>query len=277
MSLPTLKARLVQKACLSECAQCYHLEFQLEDVPSFVFVPGQFVSMLAVDPFGKTQTRAYSLASASNGNCFDLCVNRVEGGFFSNYLCDMQPGSTVQVRGPHGHFTLRQPLTDSILVATGTGIAPMRAFTQWLFPERGEHAGRDRSESRQFWLIYGTRYESGLYYRDYFTRIAAEHDNFHYIPTLSRAGEEWIGHQGYVQEHVEAIVQGRSRGLTKRVAAFAGAWAGAVAAEESVAVDSLSFDIHAYLCGLNQMVSAVRERVANSGWHKNQIIFERYN
>ena len=105
----------------------------------------------------------------------------------------MEEGQTVQVHGPHGHFVLHTPVTDSIFVATGTGIAPMRGFTQWLFPEEGPDAGADRSQGRQIWLVYGTRYESELYYRDYFERVSAVHPNFHYVTTLSRAHDEWGG------------------------------------------------------------------------------------
>ena len=89
------------------------------------FQPGQFVSFLAVDPLGKHQTRAYSIASAPRGNQFDVCVNRVEGGFFSNLLCDLEVGQGLEFHGPHGLFMLRAPLTDSIFIATGTGIAPV--------------------------------------------------------------------------------------------------------------------------------------------------------
>jgi ferredoxin-NADP reductase len=39
----------------------------------------------------------------------------------------------------------------------------------------------------------------------------------------------------------------------------------------------LNFDIYAYISGLNEMVSAVRERLAAFGWHKKQIVFERYD
>ncbi len=46
----------------------------------FSYAAGQFVSAVADDAKGKQQTRAYSLASAANGNRFDLCVNRVEEG-----------------------------------------------------------------------------------------------------------------------------------------------------------------------------------------------------
>jgi len=271
---PTFTARLLQKACISESAQCYHLEFVLEDMESFDFAAGQFISAVAPDHRGKMQTRAYSIASAASSNKFDMCVNRVEGGFFSNFLVDLPEGQTVQIHGPHGNFTLRNPLTDSIFVATGTGIAPMRAFTQWFFPESGPHAGQDRSEGRQIWLVYGTRYESELYYRDYFDRIAAEHPNFQYITSLSRAHEEWPGLRGYVQEHVGSIVESR---IPSSATVAAKVSETVVAVQDIMVAELPTFDIHTYICGLNDMVSAVRERLTSYGWHKKQIIFERYD
>jgi len=280
---PTYTARLTQKACISESAQCYHLEFVIDEMERFDFAPGQFLSAVAVDGRGKSQTRAYSIASASSSNRFDLCVNRVESGFFSNYLVDLPVGDSVQVHGPHGHFVLRNPVTDSIFVATGTGIAPMRGFTQWLFPETGPDAGMDRSEGRQIWLIYGTRHESEIYYRDYFDRLAEERENFHYVTTLSRAGDEWTGKRGYVQEHLGPIVESRGGALASiQAVTSANSVAGAVAdtvvaVEEQVVAQPLAFDIHTYICGLNNMVSAVRERLTGHGWHKKQIIFERYD
>ena len=65
---------------------------------------------MAEDANGKQQTRAYSIASAANGNRFELCVNRVENGFFSNHLADLPDlpvGGTIRIHGPHGHFILQ--------------------------------------------------------------------------------------------------------------------------------------------------------------------------
>ena len=253
-------ARLDHKLLLSERTQCFHLEFSAPDLAAFDFVPGQFVSLVAEDSHGKQQTRAYSIASAPATNKFALCVNRVEGGFFSNRLADMEPGAEVHFHGPHGLFTLRKPLTDSIFIATGTGIAPMLGFAQHLFPESGE----DRSEGRHIWLVYGTRHETELYYGKYFEKLAAERHNFHYLSTLSRPHEGWEGLRGYVQDHVAEIV-------TRRAQQNHHAQAVPTTAEPR------GYDIHAYICGLNEMVSGNRDRLMQLGWEKKQVIFERYD
>jgi ferredoxin-NADP reductase len=203
------------------------------------------------------QTRAYSIASAPRGNQFDVCVNRVEGGFFSNLLCDLEEGQSLQFHGPHGLFLLRAPLTDSIFIATGTGIAPMRSFVEYLFPDNGE----DRSEGRKIWLVYGTRHETELYYEHYFERIAASRENFYYRNTLSRPHEGWEGARGYVQELVEQIAVEHARH----------------SAQDPRPVSGSVYNIHSYICGLNEMVTANRDCLKAQGWERKQIIFERYD
>lgn len=262
------RARLERKVCISESAQCFHLEFVVDELESFPYAPGQFLSTVAVDSRGKEQTRAYSMASAPRGNRIELCVNRVEGGFFSNYLADLTdlvPGETVQFYGPNGHFLLREPLTDSIFISTGTGIAPIRAFVQWLFPE----AGIDRSGGKEIWCVFGTRYPSELYYRDELEAVAARHPNFHYLATLSRADESWTGLRGYVQEHVARIVEERAARLNQPLPL--------APVDPATPPADLRFDIYAYVCGLNNMITSVRERLKGYGWHRKQIVFERYD
>lgn len=258
-------ARLTGKQCLSGTAQTYHLEFVLDALGRFDFVPGQFISAVANDLSGREQTRAYSIASAVNGNHFDLCLNRVDDGFFSNLLIDLPVGSAIEVYGPNGFFTLREPITDSILIATGTGVAPMRSFLQWLFPADGA----DRSDGKQIWLVYGTRYESELYYRSEFEAYAAQHANFHYMPTLSRAPEDWAGLRGYVQEHAGRIIEERASRL--------GLALPEPLPDPVIPPPELRFDINAYVCGLNEMITAVRDRLKGHGWHRKQIVAERYD
>jgi ferredoxin-NADP reductase len=258
-------ARLERKYCISEVAQCYHFDFVLDSMPDFPFASGQFISAVTTDKNGKQQTRAYSIASAADRNRFSLCVNRVEGGFFSNYLADLSEGDAVQIHGPHGHFVLHEPVTDSILVATGTGVAPMRGYTQWLFPENGP----DRSNGKDIWLAYGTRYETDIYYREYFEALEKRVPNFHYLPTLSRAQDAWPGLRGHVQVHIARVVEERAKRL--------GLPLPALPVDPSIPPAELKFDMYVYICGLNFMVSGVRDLMTGYGWHRRQIVFERYD
>ncbi|MGA9061038.1 MAG: FAD-binding oxidoreductase [Terracidiphilus sp.] len=261
-------ARLARKDCISEVAQCYHFLWVVEGRENFNYLPGQFISAMAEDQNGKMQTRAYSIASAASGNHFDLCVNRVENGFFSNHLADLPDlpvGATIKFHGPHGHFVLQEPITDSILVCTGTGVAPMRAYTQWLFPE----GGPDRSQGKEIWLVYGTRHETDIYYQEEFEALDRRVPNFHYLPTLSRALDSWTGLRGHVQAHVTMIIEERAKRLGQPLPA--------PPVDPAIPAADLRFDIYCYICGLNFMVSGVRDLLSSLGWHKKQIVFERYD
>jgi ferredoxin-NADP reductase len=234
-----LTARLKNSVVLSDATN--HLEFEVEELPRFDFTAGQFVSMKTIQD-GHEITRAYSIASAPRDNkTFDVCLNRVRDGFFSNYLCDLEQGSTVKFHGPHGYFVLKNPVRDSIFIGTGTGIAPLRGMIQWLF------ADPSRNQDHEFWLLFGTRYQQDLYYNDEFRQLERDFKNFHYIPTLSRENEGWTGARGYVQEHLRDIATGRTNADT-------------------------------YICGLKDMVVANRDLLTKElGWDKKSVLFERFD
>ena len=137
-----MTARLRHSVLLSDRTK--HLEFELDNGVSFDFLPGQFISVREPKPAGKYITRAYSLASAPHGgNTFDLCLDRVDSGFMSNHLCDLSLGEEIHFHGPHGAFTLHDDRLDTIFVATGTGIAPIRSMIEWLFADPIRNAGRE--------------------------------------------------------------------------------------------------------------------------------------
>jgi NAD(P)H-flavin reductase len=89
------------------------------------------------------------------------------------------------------------------------------------------------------------------------------------LPTLSRAQESWTGLRGYVQEHVARILSERAARLGQPLPT--------PEPDPAIPAAELNFDIYAYICGLNEMVAGVRERLAGFGWHKKQIVFERYD
>ncbi len=169
-----------------------HFVFEAPEVARLDFVPGQFVSFSDMVE-GKEITRAYSIASApSEGNRFELCLNRVDEGAFSPHLFDLVAGDSVEMRPPLGLFVLRQPPRDTVMVATGTGIAPFRSM---LRAQLGEN-------SPAFTLLFGVRHESHLFYREEFEEMARRFPHFRFWPTLTQPGLGWRGRAGRVQAHL---------------------------------------------------------------------------
>jgi CDP-4-dehydro-6-deoxyglucose reductase len=226
-------ARLVEVTDIADEIRHFVFEAGTEE---FSFIPGQFVSFSEVLD-GKKVTRAYSIASEPHGTLFELCLNRVKEGRLSPRLFEMQVGDTIEMQGPLGYFVLRNPLSDSVLVATGTGIAPFRSM---LKPALAHGSGH------QFTLIFGVRYEHNLMYREEFERLARQHPNFRFWPVLSRPGEGWKGRAGHVQTHLlEALGDRR--------------------------------DVDVYICGLKLMVDDVRMRLKQLGFDRKRIIYEKYD
>jgi ferredoxin-NADP reductase len=241
----TFSAQLLRSVPLSEFTK--HIEFEVQRVPRFGFVAGQWLSVKASTPEGDEITRAYSIASAPSENGrFAFCLNRVQDGFMSNYLCNLGEGAEISFQGPFGDFILRPPLRDTLMIATGTGIAPFRSMLEGVFDEMERRASPPVHPTAQFFLLFGARYEQDIYYREEFERLAGAHSNFHFLPTLSRGGPEWKGLRGYVQEHVREIVGSRT-------------------------------DMQAYICGLDKMVSANRELLKSLGWDRKSIRCEKYD
>ena len=80
--------------------------------------------------------RLYSISSPRDGerpntNNLSLTVKREPGGLCSNYICDLQRRDEVALCGPFGSTFLlpADPQAHLIMICTGTGSAPFRAFT----------------------------------------------------------------------------------------------------------------------------------------------------
>ena len=173
-------ARLLEIRDVGE--EIRHFIFEAVGMEKLVFTPGQFVS-LTDTIFGRKITRAYSIASPPRGdNRFELCLNRVKEGIFSPHLFVMRAGDEVDMKGPLGGFVPRTPLRDSIFVATGTGIAPIRSMVLGLLPGNPEH---------QLTLIFGVRHPANLLYSEEFAGLEQQAANFRFLPTVTRPVENW--------------------------------------------------------------------------------------
>jgi len=164
--------------------------------------------------------RLYSIASTRYGDSFDgqttaLCVRRAtywcdelkgedpaKKGLCSNYLCDATPGAEVQLTGPTGKVLLmpEDPNAVYIMVATGTGIAPYRAFWRRMFYERPPNY----QFSGLAWLFMGVANSDAKLYDDELSAIIEAYpDNFRVDYALSREQSNAKGGKMYIQDKVE--------------------------------------------------------------------------
>ena len=205
------------------------------------FVPGQWVN-LELDAFGRRDKRAYSIASPPNPRepgTFDIAVTRVDEGLVSRALHELPAGSVLGMDGPHGFFT-REGHTHAPawFIGTGTGVCPFRSML---------HAELGAGDGPPLALLFGVRNEAEILYRADFEALAARHPRFSLHVTLSRAPESWTGLRGYVQTQLTGLIDPKPQP-------------------------------HVYICGLSDMVAAVRKVLKEElGFDRRSIHSERYD
>lgn len=177
-------------------AEVTHLVLELPGLDAFSYLPGQHVSVLMDDG----RPRSFSIASPPNGNRFDLHIRRIPGGVFTDgQLPGLTEGARLDVELPLGSFFLRkQNFRPLLMVATGTGLAPIKSMLESLM---------DDPDCPPSLLYWGTRESGDLYLHDEVLRWRERLPEFDYRPVLSRPGAGWEGRTGYVQEAVTAEIE----------------------------------------------------------------------
>ena len=154
----------------------------------FGFIPGKYIEVIGAGGI----RRSYSLAnSPSEDKLLELHIREVAGGEMSRYwFGEARENDLLRLSGPRGTFFLRDVAgLDLIFLATGTGIAPVKAILEALptIPPG--------QEPRSVSVFWGGRVESDLY-----LDLPALQGAFHFEPVLSRAGADWGGARGHVQQ-----------------------------------------------------------------------------
>jgi len=167
-----------------------HLTLALPE-PGLDYVPGQYMNVVLPDG----ETRSFSMASVPAGNLVDFHVRRIPGGRYTDrWLGQAQAGAGVDIEAPLGTFSFHEedwrPL---IMMATGTGIAPIKAILESLL---------DNEDCPPVTLYWGMRTEADLYLREQIEGWAGRLYEFNFVPVLSRAGADWQGRRGHVQQAV---------------------------------------------------------------------------
>jgi ferredoxin--NADP+ reductase len=213
--------------------------FRVGRPEGFTFQAGQSIKL------GLERTsvrRRYSIASAPHEAHLEFCIESVPGGRLTSSLFELVPGEPLSLaREAKGSFALRADRRRHVMVATVTGIAPLRSMLrEALFGAAAKaRAGAAPSE---FWLLHGASYADELPYAGELGALSSRDARVHYRPTISRPGAPrnrgWTGAQG----RVDALVLPTLRALGAK------------------------HDVAVYACGHPEMVRGVREALEPLGY-----------
>ena len=234
-----------------------HITFDLSG-GDLHYVEGQSIGIIpeGTDEKGKPhKLRLYSIASTRHGDNLDdktvsLCVRQLEYkhpetnetvyGVCSTYLCNLEPGSDVKITGPVGKEMLLpdDPDANIIMMATGTGIAPFRAYLWRMFKDEERKLNPEYKFKGFAWLIFGIPVTPNILYKEELESLQNQYpDNFRLTYAISREQKNPEGGKMYIQNRV---------------------------AEQADELWKLIQDpkTHTYICGLKGMEGGIDEALA---------------
>ena len=152
---------------------------------------GQYLDVLLRDG----RRRSFSMAGAPQAdNLLELHVRHCPGGRFTGHVFEsLRVRDLLRIEGPLGTFFLRDSALPAILVAGGTGFAPIKAMVE---QQIATGAGRELH------LFWGARTAADLYL-DELAQRWQEAGVLSYTPVLSEADSAaWQGASGWVNQAV---------------------------------------------------------------------------
>jgi ferredoxin-NADP reductase len=152
--------------------------------------PGQHVDLRLTAEDGYSVERSYSIASEPERvDEIDLTVERIPGGEVSTFMHDVAvPGDLIEVRGPIGGYFVWEAMLGGplLLIAGGSGVVPLMGMAR-----HRRRAGSDVPTR----LLFSSRHAEEIIYREELDRLAAAHDGFEVIHTLTRSQPAgWTGY-----------------------------------------------------------------------------------
>ena len=172
------------------------LRMQLPANQRFQYHAGQYVEFI----LREGARRSYSMANApgrlGNPPAIELHIRHMPGGLFTDQVFStLKEKDILRMEGPFGSFMLRESARPVILLASGTGFAPIKALIEQL---------RDTGDTRPAWLYWGCRSRRDLYLHAWAEQAAAEMPQLRYIPVLSEPAhtDAWRGRTGLVHQAV---------------------------------------------------------------------------
>ncbi|TGL19916.1 flavodoxin reductase [Leptospira yanagawae] len=200
------------------------------------FKAGQYVSLSFE---GMEAERNYSIANAPNEKgIVRFIIRKVPNGKLSNYIFNESlVGKKAKVKGAFGNFYLRENKNPILMVAGGSGLAPILAILE---------QGILNGTKRPLTLLFGARKKEDLYKTNEIQKIEKIwKGKFTFVPILSEEpkNSSWKGERGLVTSKIK---------------------------------DHLTKDSEAYLCGPPPMVDAATKELLQSGIDKQSIFADRF-
>lgn len=270
------RAKLIyRKTTHPRCKDLEIFRFQLFERETYHFSPGQFCEMsinsvFETDPkkADRLAWRSYSIASPPSERDFlEFYIREKQHPdkypvAFTPHLFKLEIGDEVNIIEPKGKFTFDNlNHTKIILLCAGTGLAPFRSWIQELYRNNLKNIKAHGDNPLELYLAHGASYSWDLGYREELEQIAQESQNSEfdfkltYIATVSRPhiDTDWQGPKGRIEN---ALADGQI--------------------EEAFGCECQAGKAEVYVCGFNDTVNNIRQRLLIRGFDKRDIHFEYY-
>jgi propane monooxygenase reductase subunit len=156
------------------------------------FTAGQFVN---VEVPGSGELRTYSMANGPDEpRVVELICKTYPDGLFSGYLARAAVGDAVRLHGPFGQLKIHLSHRPILMIAGGSGLAPLMSMLRSLAVRGGDRAVT---------MFFGARSEADLYLVRQITELGRRLGEFEFVPVLSHDwGPSWSGETGMVTDAV---------------------------------------------------------------------------
>lgn len=218
-----------------------HIRIKIPEGEEINFKAGQYMQLKAPVYDGNEEVyRAYSIASSPlDKSHIELVIGYVPEGIATTYVHQhLEVGDHVTINGPYGDFYYLDNDREMIMVAAGTGVAPILSILKWM---------KENDIKRKARFYFGAKTPEDLFLLDYFKELEDTLYDFKFIPALSRVTEEdgWTGFSGRVNNAIDEFIED---GENKE----------------------------AYLCGNDKMIASVVKALNAKGISDELIYFDEF-
>ena len=219
-----------------------HIRINIPKGESITFKPGQYIQIFTPKYKGNKEEiyRAYSIASSpTDDTSLEMFIGYMEGGVCTTYIHQhLKPDDKLTVVGPYGDFFYQPGDRPMVMVAIGTGMAPIMSILLYM---------RDQKIDRQCTFYFGARTKSDLYLLDVLLQLEKDLPRFKLITCLSRPTEacNWDGEKGRVTDLIKKFLDNGP-------------------------------DSEAYLCGSPVMIDSVTPLLIEKGIPEERIFYDKF-